>query len=112
MKDETTLGAKQNVTVPSALRFYTAISVQGEKVMNKCPVISLQGRQRQKSGPENSSSLSAMLSDGIGDMPAQAHARVYAFRKPVPQGETQTLPGFSNSLRTAVTMTEMPPEEL
>ena len=80
--------------------------------MNKCPVISLQGRQRQKSGSENSSSLSAMLSDGIGDMRAQTHARVYAFRKPELQGETQALPDFSNRIRSVVTMTGIPPEEL
>ena len=80
--------------------------------MNKCPVISIQGRQRQKSGPENTSSFSAMLADGIGDMPAQTHARVYAFRKPELQGETQGLSGFGNSVRSVVTMTEMPPEEL
>ncbi|KRB89904.1 hypothetical protein [Noviherbaspirillum sp. Root189] len=80
--------------------------------MNKCPVISLQGRQRQKSGLENPSSLSAMLSDGIGDMPAQTHARIYAFRKPELQGEAQVLPEFSNSIRSTVTMTEMPPEDL
>lgn len=80
--------------------------------MSKCPVISLQGRQRQKSGPGNSSSFSAMLSDGIGDMPAQTHARVYAFRKPELQSETQALSGFGNSTRSPATMTELPPEEL
>jgi hypothetical protein len=80
--------------------------------MNKCPVISLQGRQRQKSGPDKSSSLSAMLSNGIEDMPAQTHARVYAFKKPALHDEPQQSSRFSNNVRSAVTMTDMPPEEL
>ena len=85
--------------------------------MNKCPVISLQGRQRQKSRVENSRSLSAMLSDGIADMPSQKHARVYVFKKPVLQSEMQSLTDLSktdltNNVRCIPTITKIPPDEL
>jgi len=108
---ESAFVAIQNVTVTNASRFYTASSAQGERIMNKCPVISLQGRQRPKSDPDNSSSLSAMLSDGIGDMPAQTRARVYAFKKPQVQNVTHVLPSMNSSRHGPMTKTDMLSEE-
>ncbi|RJF95365.1 hypothetical protein [Noviherbaspirillum saxi] len=77
------MSAIQNVTVQAMGEFYTAISVSRENVMEKCPVISLNARMRQKSDVAQSSSLSAILADGIADLvQSQTHGRIYAFKKP------------------------------